>query len=164
MRMLRFRPRLTIRRLMIGVAIVGVLSDAGWWVSRMRARSATYQDRAYDWGSQTARMMGKGGTARDGGSVNLYDNENDYLRYAWRRSRADRYWRLALRPWMAVEPDPPPPEPVARPRPAIDCPAAIRNRGPWIRWYVEPVYPWWTFPWTWRNQRSSFYESRWSFP
>ena len=43
----RFRPRFTVRRLLIAVAIVGLLMGAGRWVVEMRTRSAAYRKRAY---------------------------------------------------------------------------------------------------------------------
>jgi hypothetical protein len=157
-------PRFTVRRLLIAVAVVGLLMGAGRCVVVMRTRSAAYRERAYEFGFMTTRVYGKGVQAKDGAYVNAYDNENNYLRYVWAREMANKYWQLADRPWLPVEPDLPPPEPLAHPRSAVDCPAELRSRGPWCRWLVEPVYPWWTFLWTCRHGPLTGYEPRWSFP
>ncbi len=152
MHLSRIRPRFTVRSLMIAVAIAGLLMGASLWVVEMRTRSLAYRSRAYDFLGMSALWLGKGGVTKDGRWVNLYDDENRYLRNAWARGLAEKYWQLALRPWLPVEPDPPPPEPLAHPRSALDCPAELQQRGPWCLWARQPVYPWWTFPWTWYNQ------------
>jgi hypothetical protein len=165
MQLSRIRPRFTVRSMMIAVAIVGLLMGASLWIVEMRSRSVAYQIRACIFMDMDPRAkMGKVGLTKDGREVNLYDNENRYLRWAWTRELAEKYWQLAQRPWLPVEPDPPPPELLAYPRSALDCPAEVTSRGPWCRWYIEPVYPWWTFPWTWRSHRLGPNEPRWSFP
>jgi hypothetical protein len=160
------RLRFTVRRLIVAVAILGLLMGTGRWVVRMRIRSAAYRGRAYAFAGKTAQAFGRSVKANDGGRVNVYDNENSYLQYAWAREMANKYWRLTNRPWLPAGPDPPRPERLAHPRPAVDCPAELRSRGPSIRWYFEPVSPWWTFLWTWRNQegRLSIVDPRWTFP
>jgi hypothetical protein len=154
-----------VRRLIVAVAIVGLLMGAGRWVVEMRTRSAAYRARAFEFVDMTGRS-GKAVRAHDGRWVNGFDDENSYLEDGWHRELAERYWRLADRPWLPAEPDPPRPERLAHPRPAAECPAELRSRGPSCLWYNEPVYPWWTFPWTWRNHqgRLSVFDPRWSFP
>ena len=58
MRLSRFRPRFTVRSLMIAVAIVGLLMGAGRWLFEMRTRSAAYRERAFEFGSMTCIRMG----------------------------------------------------------------------------------------------------------
>jgi hypothetical protein len=157
------RPRFTVCRLLIAVAIVGLLMGAGRWVVEMRTRSAAYRERAYAFLGMTGQVFGSYVRANDGGHVNVYDNENTYIQYAWAREMVYKYRRLADRPWLTAEPDPPRPGRLAHPRPAVECPAELRSRGPSIRWCLEPVYPWWTFPWTCRNPPFTE-DARWSFP
>jgi hypothetical protein len=150
MRLPRFRPRFTVRSLMIAVAIVGLVMGASLWLVEMRARSAAYRWRAFQFGSMTCTRLGHTVRAKNGLSVNPMDDENRYHKYAWAHKLAEKYWRLADRLWLPVEPDPPPPEPLAHPRVALDCPAEIQSWG-WP-WHREPFYPWWTFLWSWRGQ------------
>jgi hypothetical protein len=149
MRLSRFRPRFTVRSLMIAVAIVGLVMGASLWLFEMRARSAAYRERAFHFGSMTCIRLGSHLVrAKNGLSVNPMDDENRYLKYVWAHKLAEKYWRLADRPWLPVEPDPPPPERLAHPRAAVDCEAELQLS----HWHREPLYPWWTFLWSWGGQ------------
>jgi hypothetical protein len=167
MHLSRFRPRFTVRRLLIAVAMVGLLMGAGRWVVEMRTRSADYRERAYAFAETRghARLSDFFVTTKNGRVVSIHEDENFWIEHMWARELANKYWRLADRPWLPVEADPPRPKPLAHPRPAVDCPAELPSFCAWRRYsYVEPVYPWWTFLWTWRNERFSVVDPRWSFP
>jgi type II secretory pathway pseudopilin PulG len=138
------RVRITIRRMMVAVAIVGLLMGTGRWVVVMRTRSAAYDRRAQEFGMMTAR----GGSAvltADGRLISINDDENDWLRDAWACKLAEKYWRLSDYPWLPVEPDSPRPERLAHPRPATALPAEMES-GCWNRASRPPA---WTFLWTW---------------
>jgi hypothetical protein len=141
------RLRFTVRRLMIAVAIVALLMGGSLWIVQMRTRSASYRQRAFEFAVMTARS-GSGILTKDGRWVSRYDNENDWLRDAWACKLAEKYWGLSHYPWLPVEPDPPPPERLARPRPAVDLPAELQPGC----WSIDLDAPWWTFLWTWRPQ------------
>jgi hypothetical protein len=141
------RPRFTVRRLMIAVAIFAVSLGAVRWVAEMRTRSADYQRRAEEFAASTARLS-SGVFTKDGRLVNKYDNENTWLHDAWACKLAEKYWRLSDYPWLPVEPDPPPPERLAHPRPAINLPAEHRLDC----WNRSSRPPAWTFLWTWRRR------------
>ncbi|WP_165075798.1 hypothetical protein [Paludisphaera rhizosphaerae] len=143
----RFRPRLTIRRLMVAVAIAALLTAAGLWIVEMRTRSAFYREKAYELNIMTMRS-GRVQWAKDRSrQVNAYDNENDWREDEWACKLAEKYWRLADRPWLPVEPDPPVPRPRAHPRSAVDLPGDYPHWG----WNRQPIFPWWTVLWTWRT-------------
>ena len=147
MHLFRFRPRFTMRRLMVVVAIVGLLMGGSLWIVRMRTRSAAYRQRAFEFSLMTARDGGVIFT-EDGKFHSKYDNENDWLRDAWACKLAEKYWRLSLRPWLPVEPDPPPPELLAHPKNTVDD----ENEMYPCRGDSNLDIPWWTFLWTWRPQ------------
>ena len=136
--------RFTVRRMMVGVAITAALMGVSRWIVEMRTRSAEYKRRAWDFSWMTARS-GSLIRTRDGRWVNGYDDENDWLLDAWACKLAEKYWRLSDRPWLPVEPDPPPPERLAHPRPATDLPAEMES-GCWNRVSRPPA---WTFLLTW---------------
>jgi hypothetical protein len=88
------RPRfqLTTRRLMAAVAIAGVVLGSGIKVERMWRLSWQYR--------MSADVCA--------GMEDLYRSDPRLARfYAQQKSR---YERAAARPWLPVEPDPPPPE------------------------------------------------------
>ena len=117
---------LTIRGMMLAVAILGLLMGAATWLAEMRSRSASYRGKAFAYGDMAGTSMGKTVRARFGDKrVKASENENDWLRLAWATKLAEKYWRLADRPWLLVEPDPPPPERLDHPRMAVDMPADI---------------------------------------
>ena len=167
MHLSRIRPRFTVRRLMIAVAIVGFLMGSSLWVVKMRSRSADYRRRAHDLVSSTGHFwnLNYSVTTKDGRSVSVHETEDLCLHDAWARGLAEKYWQLSLRPWLPVEPDRPCPQ-AAHPRSAVDCPAEIHEgrMRPECQWYARPVYPWWTIPWTWGTPRMGYYDARWSFP
>jgi hypothetical protein len=150
------RPRFTVRRLMIAVAILAIGFGAIKWVAEMRARSSDYRRRAIEFERRTLR---RGSLVRtdDGRWVDRFDNENDRLGDDWARRMAAKYERLSYCPWLATEPDPPPPLPLAHPRSARELPGLDY-------WNVTSVYdlrpPAWTFLWTWRRQGSALWEIR----
>ena len=140
------RVRFTVRRLMVAVAVFAVGFGGVAWVASMRALSAAYERRAEEFQLLTARM-GSMVTTPDGRWVSRYDDENDLLSDAWAMRLAVKYQRLSYYPWLAVEPDLPPPEPLAHPRSARDVPE--RDDSP-ARSFFGSRPPAWTFPWTWR--------------
>ena len=71
------RPRFTVRRLMIGMAILAIGFGAISWVARMRARSAVYAQRAQEF---VGKMLLVGSFA---GGWNRYENENVRLKDEW---------------------------------------------------------------------------------
>jgi hypothetical protein len=165
-----FRVRLTVRRLMVAVAIVGILLGSGRWIVVMRARSDTYRRKAVELAeTRHAWHLDYWVYTKDSRCIGIHQDENYWRDHAWRSKLAGKYWRLSLRPWLAVGPDPPRPEPLAHPRPPADCPAELTLSGrpcDWCAlnpWYNDTVYPWWTIPWTWPPRRIAFIP-RYSFP
>jgi hypothetical protein len=144
---IRIRPRFTVRSLMIVVAMVGILLGSSLWVIEMRTRSAAYRKRAREFGDMTCRDGSNFFLMEDRRRINLYENENTFIINEWAYKLAEKYCRLADRPWSPVDPDQPRPKLLAHPRGALDLPADY----PSWHWYREPVSPWWTFPWTWRQ-------------
>ncbi len=141
------RVRFTVRRLMVAVAVFAISFGAMTWVARMRALSATYRQRAANFSWLTARI-GSIVMMPDGRWVNRYEDENDRLRDAWALCLAAKYLRLSYYPWLPVEPDPPPPEPLAHPRNAFTLPE--RDSSPAVSFF-ESRPPAWTFLWTWHR-------------
>lgn len=162
-----FRLRFTVRSLMIAVATVGVLMGGTLWIAEMRSRSLAYRIRASQFLNMSHNWLGKGGASKNGAHINLWLNENDYIRQVWSREMAEKYWQLTLRPWLHVEPDLPP-EPLAHPRSAVDCPNELVRPDTRRYWHLEAVFkgvfPWWTFPWTCGQPRLSLSQPRWTFP
>jgi hypothetical protein len=171
MQLARFCPRFTVRRLMVAVAIVGLVLGTGRWLVVMRARSAEYQSKAFELVlNHGYAQINLDVYTKDGRRISIYHDENYWRAHTYRSKMASKYWRLSLRPWLAAGPDPPPPEPLAHPRPPADCPAELtlgdsRPCGLCALnpWYNDPVYPWWTIPWTWPPRRYSLIP-RYSFP
>ncbi len=145
--MKRPRPRITVRRLMIAVMIVGLSIRAYTWVVEMRSRSAAYYRRGQEFAWSTMRS-GSRVLMTDGRWVDRYDNENRRQEDAWALEMAEKYWRLSDYPWLPVEPDPPCPQPLADPKTAFELPprtvVGLDHRGP------RP--PAWTFLWTWHRR------------
>jgi hypothetical protein len=142
------RRRFTVQRLMITVAILAIGFGAIGWIAEMRARSAAYWLQYCELAMSTARCGSFAPTA-DGRLVNVYDDENDRLRDAWAWRMAAKYLHLSYYPWLAVEPDPPPPRPLAHPRSALELPAPDESVRTWVRDSRPPA---WTFLWTRRGQ------------
>jgi hypothetical protein len=148
------RPRFTVRRLMITVAILAIGFGAIKWVAEMRARSAAYRRRAVEFRLSTLRT-GSMFTTADGREVDRYDNENDRLMDAWAWRMEAKYRRLSYYPWRAAEPDPPPPRPLAHPRSALELPERDDSVVTSVRALRAPA---WTFLWSWRRQGSAPWE------
>jgi len=136
---------------MMAVAILAVGFGAFEWVAKMRDRAAAYRRRAFEYEMRTLRM-GSMVSTTDGRWVDRYEDENDRLQDAWAWRMEAKYQHLSYYPWLAVEPDPPPPEPLAHPRGAREMPkrddsviAAVRGSRP----------PAWTILWTWRREGSA---------
>ena len=115
------RPRLTIRRLMIVVALVGA-ALGGEKMRRVRAerasKAAFHESWADVWAEDGSRMDGIMDQARhlddDALRQRLVDfareRENTRAHERWDREMATKYARAAARPWLPLEPDPPAPE------------------------------------------------------
>jgi hypothetical protein len=87
-------PRLTVRRLMIAVAILGSMF-AGW--SLMARRAATYREiSAYH--------------AEAWGRIDTTGTPEADARVDWHRAMAEKYRDAARYPWLPVATDPPEPE------------------------------------------------------
>ncbi len=91
------RPRLTVRRLMIAVAVVAVIA----WAGKMLWLSAAYQQRARAYLSSIPPYIywGPGPIEPPRTPHNL-----------WAHEMADKYWRAARYPFLPVPSDPPEPE------------------------------------------------------
>jgi hypothetical protein len=85
-------PRLTTRRLLVLVAVVGIVLGAG---QELRRRSARYREIS----NRHFAALGFEGS----GSV--WEPAPRWHSAMWKK-----YDRLARYPWLPVEPDPPPPE------------------------------------------------------
>ena len=93
------RPRLTVRRLMIVVALAG-MGLGGAATLRRRAEFA----RARASHHSTATFEGIGG------STSAADFERAIKRVKYHLEREGRWRAAAARPWLPVLPDPPAPE------------------------------------------------------
>jgi hypothetical protein len=92
----RFTPRFTVRRLMVAVAIVGIV--LGVTIERRdRFRRIAVHHRA-EFQKLASRM--KAGS----------HEESDWLPIEWHESLARKYKRAACYPWLPVATDPPEPE------------------------------------------------------
>lgn len=91
------RPRFTVRRLMVAIAILALVFGAISWVSEMRARSADFRRRAFGLEMST-RRAGSLAQAPDGRWVQAFDDENDLLDDAWAWRMAAKYHRLSYYP------------------------------------------------------------------
>ena len=100
------RVRITVRRMMVAVAIVALGLAVVRWMRSMDALSANYHHRAlshYVKLSNDHFLM-----------LQLPDDPRDdkWLdrRKTYRRAMAEKWNRAALFPWLPIEPDPPEPE------------------------------------------------------
>jgi hypothetical protein len=131
---------------MMAVVILALSLRAIFWVVEMRTRSAAHRQRAWEFALMRA-CVASFVPMNDGRWVDRYEDENTRLRDAWARRMSEKYWHLSDYPWLAVEPDPPPPERLAHPRTAFELPELewngllVGERG------SRP--PAWTFLWTW---------------
>jgi hypothetical protein len=89
-------PRFTVRRMMVAVAIVGLMFGFGTWLSR---RSAEFQKKAESY-MRTVRVMYSFGRWKPRG----------FDRNSWALKMAEKYHYAARHPWFPVAPDPPVPE------------------------------------------------------
>jgi len=121
------RVRISVRRMMILVAVVACLLSGVIWCTRMRNLSAVYRHRAIDYGKseETYRQLAEGEidgagwyTGTDGTHI---ENEIPGETVAARTARLVKlrsyysglnlkYLHAAARPWMPVSDDPPDPE------------------------------------------------------
>ena len=122
------RPRFTVRRLMVAIAILALVFGAISWVGEMCARSAAYRRRAFGFSMLTMRR-GSLIETPDGRWVDRYNDENDLLRDAWAWRLAAKYHRLSIYPWLTAEPDAPAPQRLAHPRRALELPAQTIRLG-----------------------------------
>lgn len=97
MRLPRFR--VTIRRMMVAVAIVGMCLGCGVWIQKLRRASESYRVRAILHTSSAARLI-------------RYNHQHGGLEkhVAYDLKMRAKYMRASLYPWLPVEPDPPKPE------------------------------------------------------
>ena len=92
------RARLTVRWMMIGVALAALA------IGSMVARSRRMGEVAARHDAQAiehSQMM----PLPNGGLAELLDNRGQ-----WHRAMAEKYRHAARRPWLPVAPDPPEPE------------------------------------------------------
>jgi hypothetical protein len=67
---------------------------------------------------------------------------------------AAKYLRLSYYPWLAAEPDAPPPQHLAHPRRALELPAQNDSAKVSV---LGPRRPARTFLWTWRRRESGLW-------
>lgn len=92
------RPRLTIRRLMILVAVVGLL--VAIWTEGERRRQR-FRDRVRDYAHSAIYLRLHA----------ILDNRPpDPVRSAWFKAMQEKYEFAARYPWLPVSPDPPEPK------------------------------------------------------
>ncbi len=123
--MFGFRPRITVRRLMVVVAIVGLFIGIALEVSKLRRLSSRYDAMANDFATNARKyrelavhadsMASTWWTETDGmhdedmpASKADVDRRNRLARH--HASLAQRYRRAARQPWSSVEPAGPPTE------------------------------------------------------
>ena len=97
--MRQLRLRIKVRQLIVALGVIAL-------VLAMRRQSALYHRRAeaYAW---ITFHHGSAVLDEDGQFVDR--DPVTWVRDAWARKMAERYWRLSDYPWLLVEPDPPPP-------------------------------------------------------
>ena len=140
------RPRFTMRRLMVAVAVVALFLGAANWVIAIRARSAAYYRRSYEFETMMS-LTGSAVFLPDGRMIDRYDNDNSRLHDEWALRMAAKYWDLSIYPWRDADPDAPPPAFLAHPKSAFELPAKDDSFA-WERDFRKPA---WTFLWTWER-------------
>lgn len=115
------RPRFTVRRLMVVVAIVAMILGVWLWAERRRARFSALEswhdrqvlwdvciiaghpgpDGEYVWEAEPRPRPLKPGTPRA--------SPHQLRISTWHYRLASKYRRAARYPWLPVEPDPPEP-------------------------------------------------------
>ena len=115
------RPRFTLRRLMLAVAILALLLGVWLWGERRRARFsalAGWHERQVLW--NLCVIVGYPGPdgeyiyeaqARSQMPGNPPMSPHQQRISTWHYQIAMKYYRAARNPWLPVEPDPPPPKP-----------------------------------------------------
>jgi hypothetical protein len=99
-------PRLTVRRLMVGVAIIGLVLAMAVMVRRSgEFREMAEQQAEYEAGSLAYADDARG---ERGDPQRVVRGEQ---MAAYHRALKAKYARLARYPWLPVEPDPPEPDP-----------------------------------------------------
>jgi hypothetical protein len=87
--MTRPQVRFTVRRLLVAVAVIGLILGG---LDAIRRRGAQFKIlAAYHWGKCPSRLGG-----------------HDSPHYQWHSNQARKYWVAADRPWMFVTTDTPP--------------------------------------------------------
>jgi hypothetical protein len=89
----RPRVRFTLRRMVVGIAILGLAFGVTSWLQRMRGRAISYQSMA----DRHAKLMVRG-------------SHNSTARMRHHLTLRDKYEEAARYPWLPVAPDPPEPE------------------------------------------------------
>ncbi len=148
------RPRFSVLQLMVAIASLALVFGTISCVAEMRARSDAYRRRASEFAMSTLRRS-HDVPLPDGRWVDNFDTENDLLHDAWKWRMAAKYLRLSYYPWLAAEPDPPRPVPLAHPRKALELPAQDNSVKKSV---VDSRPPVWTFVWTWRWQGLPFWQ------
>jgi hypothetical protein len=109
------RPRFTVRRMMVAVAIAAVST----WGAQAAFRWRDYRTRADVHASEQTRLRAelapyvafKGKSGRFPGCGTFqYSLMVDLERAEWHALLEAKYRRASLRPWLPVAPDPPAPE------------------------------------------------------
>ena len=97
------RPRFTVRRLMVAVAVAAVAFGSVSWIVRMRELSRHYAIRSEEY---MRSLPGAGGTIfmKDGRCMDKYGDENSHNREAWAWRMGAKYRLLSFYPWRAVGP------------------------------------------------------------
>ncbi len=102
------RVRFTIRRIMVAVAIVAMLfiGVVLWRRSQEYRRRAESHDLLL-WSALPVAIDEAASPGRLGGGLSV----GGLLRRAkYHHEMSRKYWWAAARPWVSVDPDPPPPE------------------------------------------------------
>jgi hypothetical protein len=117
------RPRFTVRRLMLVVAIIGLMI-AGLELKRRRESYLDVRNKHELQVSRWTKVESYGEWMLSGYPEESPQGQKciDYIRMArdlhdYHEKQADKYNQAALHPWISVGPDlPAPPEPIALPR------------------------------------------------
>jgi hypothetical protein len=112
-------PRMTTRRWMVLVAIVGVvLTGLRLWQLRREylllsrlCEAKEEASRAHaEWGQMAARRLARGARAGDQLQATLRSQDIEQRRAEFFADLKVKYTRAAERPWIPVPPDPPEPK------------------------------------------------------
>jgi hypothetical protein len=105
-------PRMTTRRWMVAVGIVGLLMSTALSGYRLKQRRDDYLSRAQLHSAEFFMRAHKTHLI-----IRTHRNRDDYLDTqclisGYHAAMASKYRHAALYPWLPVEPDPPEPEPL----------------------------------------------------